>query len=156
MAEELGLFVDEELVALRKRQREALAVLPDRFVKEDLSGLPATLAAVTAEHPGLVERNLRDLAAGYLERLESVIENHRAMAKLNGTVAVMTPFASTSSNWVLGELADKVRAARGAMYAKLEVPDESYMTALTVIPLLAWADALADDGYCDPRLSTPG
>jgi hypothetical protein len=136
-------FIDAEMQALRRRQRELFHLLP-ADVREPL--LPAVSVALPPDECLLIERALRErvdallaeskLLDAYLER----VRRHR--------------FASAVGDFVEGrwlELAGdaatamehEVNAAKEVSHSTVvSATDEEWKALARIVPLMAWADAL--------------
>ena len=153
----LAPFVDDELVALRVKQRKLLADIPDWVVDGLLHGM-ATTDLPLSTVGGRAERRLRELAAKEMVGAQAVLERAGRAAAAGEVLDVMEQWVRAAGGDAASLVAEIVETLRSELEA-MPGPDEDLRPMNRMVVLLDLADRAATDGYRDPRLDagpTPG
>jgi hypothetical protein len=152
------LFLTEELVALRRPQREQLASFPQwvfERLQMDFSKLPGLPKPRFAP---LLEMQFRREAETHLKEIGPFLESGRISNAAKDMASFLdgagVALSSPNTEQLIGPLynrADKEVRAENATVSRL--PDNN-VACWKGIVYLALADVLAEDGYFDPVLLT--
>ncbi|HUP84555.1 MAG TPA: hypothetical protein VM143_02700 [Acidimicrobiales bacterium] len=153
----LAPFVDDELVALRAKQRRILADIPDWVVDGLLHGLPTTELPLSTAG-GRAEARLRELAREEMVGAHAVLER-AGKALAAGEVLDVVHQWVQSAGGDAALLLDEIMTTMRAELADMPGPDDDLRSMHRMVVLLDLADRASTDGYRDPRLDagpTPG
>jgi hypothetical protein len=153
----LAPFVDDELVALRVKQRKLLADIPDWVVDGLLHGMATTELPLSVVG-GRAERRLRELATAELHGAQPVLERAGKAVAAGEVLDVMEQWVRAAGGDAASLIAEIVDTLQAEL-ADMPGPDEDLRPMNRMVVLLDLADRTATDGYRDPRLDagpTPG
>lgn len=148
-------FATKEIDKQRARQRRALRLIEEWIVEQVAAGSALDLSGHS--EPGLLETELRALADKELEAIDADLLGRMARAE---TADVVLPLLSDYDGLTWSrhpnEFRPELQPLRDTYYQQTknrvgELPERSDELIRAVV-LLIWADALADDGYVDPRV----